>query len=79
MEIQTHPGLAAHGKDESVTLHFHRPLQAYVNTLGNAGLLIDHMEEWTSHKTSPPGPRKAAIDCARKDIPMFLALRARKV
>lgn len=78
-EILIHPGLAAYGKDESVTLHFHRPLQAYVNTLGNAGLLIDHVEEWTSHKTSPPGPRKAAIDRARKEIPMFLALRARKV
>jgi 2-polyprenyl-3-methyl-5-hydroxy-6-metoxy-1,4-benzoquinol methylase len=81
VEIQTHPGLAAHGKrgGETTTPHFHRPLQAYVNTLGNAGLLIDHMEEWPSHKTSQPGPRKAALDKSRKEIPMFLALRARKV
>ncbi len=75
--IQTHPGLAAHGKDASETVHFHRPLQAYVNTLGGAGLLIDHMEEWPSHKTSQPGPQKAALDRARKEIPMFLAIRAR--
>jgi 2-polyprenyl-3-methyl-5-hydroxy-6-metoxy-1,4-benzoquinol methylase len=79
IEIQTHPGLAAHGKSESTTPHFHRPLQAYINTLGNAGLLIDHMEEWPSHKTSQAGPRKAALDKSRKEIPMFLALRARKL
>lgn len=79
IEIQTHPGLAAHGKSETTTPHFHRPLQAYINTLGNAGLLIDHIEEWPSHKTSQAGPRKAALDTARKEIPMFLALRARKV
>jgi 2-polyprenyl-3-methyl-5-hydroxy-6-metoxy-1,4-benzoquinol methylase len=78
VDIQTHPGLAAHGKSESTTPHFHRPLQAYINTLGNAGLLIDHVEEWISHKTSQPGPKKAALDRARKEIPMFLAVRARK-
>lgn len=77
--IQTHPGLAAHGKDEASTTHFHRPLQAYVNTLGYAGLLIDHIEEWASHKKSQPGPRQAALDKARKEVPMFLALRARRV
>ncbi len=77
--IQMHPGLAAYGKDDATTTHFHRPLQAYVNTLGNAGLLIDHIEEWPSHKKSQPGPRQAALDRARKEIPMFLALRARKV
>ena len=76
--IQTHPGLAAHGKDASATTHFHRPLQAYINTLGNAGLLLDHIEEWPSHKKSQPGPRQVALDRARKEIPMFLALRARR-
>lgn len=75
--IQTHPGLAAHGKDSASTPHFHRPLQAYINTLAGAGLLIDHIEEWPSHKTSQPGPQKAALDRARKEIPLFLALRAR--
>jgi SAM-dependent methyltransferase len=77
VEIQTHPGLAAHGKSAAATTHFHRPLQAYVNTLGNAGLLIDHIEEWISHKVSQAGPRKLALDRARKEIPMFLAIRAR--
>jgi len=77
--IQTHPGLAVHGKDATSTPHFHRPLQAYINTLGGAGLLIDHLEEWPSHKSSQPGPQKAALDRARKEIPLFLALRARPV
>jgi ubiquinone/menaquinone biosynthesis C-methylase UbiE len=79
IEIQTHPGKAAFGKGSPTTPHFHRPLQAYVNTLGNAGLLIDHVEEWVSHKTSEAGPKKGALDRARKEIPMFLAVRARKV
>jgi SAM-dependent methyltransferase len=78
VDIQTHPGQTAHGKVSPVTAHFHRPLQAYINTLGNAGLLIDHIEEWISHKSSQPGPKKAALDHARNQIPLFLALRARK-
>ena len=45
--------------------------------LGSAGLAIDRLEEWPSHKTSPEGPRKRALDKSRKEIPMFLALRAR--
>ncbi len=73
-EIQIHPGA-----DPSQTMPtFHRPLQAYVNTLGSAGLTIDRLEEWPSHKTSPAGPKKAALDESRREIPMFLALRARK-
>jgi ubiquinone/menaquinone biosynthesis C-methylase UbiE len=72
-EIQIHPG----GDPAQTTTSFHRPLQAYVNTLGSAGLWIDRLEEWTSHKTSPEGPRKQALDESRKEIPMFLALRAR--
>ncbi len=74
-EIQMHPGAAP----TETTTTFHRPLQAYINTLGNAGLLIDHIDEWTSHKISEAGPKKAALDKSRKEIPMFLALRARAV
>ena len=77
--IQTHPGLAAHGKSESSTAHFHRPLQAYVNTLGSSGLLVDRMEEWPSHKKSQPGPKQAEMDRSRVEIPMFLAVRAKRV
>jgi hypothetical protein len=50
-----------------------------VKALRNAGLLIDAMEEWPSHKTSTSGPRAAAENSARKEIPMFMAIRAVKV
>jgi SAM-dependent methyltransferase len=73
--IVTHPG----DKASRYTWSFHKPLESYVKALRNAGLLIDALEEWPSHKTSGPGPRQAAENQARKEIPMFLALRAVKV
>jgi ubiquinone/menaquinone biosynthesis C-methylase UbiE len=72
--IVTHPG-----KDASkYTWTFHRPIQSYVKALRQAGMLVDAMEEWASHKVSQPGPRSAAENAARKEIPMFLAIRAIK-
>ena len=72
--IVTHPG-----KDPGkYTWTFHRPLQSYVKSLSRAGLHIDGMEEWASHKSSEPGPRAKAENQARKEIPMFIALRARR-
>ena len=41
-------------------------------------MLVDAMEEWPSHKVSTSGPRAPAENVARKEIPMFLALRAVK-
>lgn len=72
--IVTHPGK----EPDQYTWTFHRPLQAYVKALSQAGLLIDALEEWTSHKVSTSGPRAAAENTARREIPMFLALRAVK-
>jgi 2-polyprenyl-3-methyl-5-hydroxy-6-metoxy-1,4-benzoquinol methylase len=77
--ITIHPGRHAAGKPSAEVVHYHRPLQAYINTLGNSGLLVDHMEEWCSHKTDEEGIKKEALDRARKEFPLFLALRARKV
>lgn len=73
--IVTHPG----SDPTQYTWTFHRPLEAYVKAMRNTGLLIDAMEEWPSHKTSEAGPRGAAENAARKEIPMFLALRAVKM
>jgi ubiquinone/menaquinone biosynthesis C-methylase UbiE len=73
--IATHPG-------KSAGLHtwtFHKPIQAYVKALRNAGLLIDAIEEWPSHKHSDSGPRAGAENAARKEIPMFMAVRAVRV
>lgn len=73
--ITTHPG-----KDASqYTWTFHKPIEAYVKALRTAGLLVDAIEEWPSHKTSTSGPRAAAENAARKEIPMFMAIRALKV
>jgi ubiquinone/menaquinone biosynthesis C-methylase UbiE len=74
------PIVAHPGKTPDVyTWTFHKPIEAYVKAARNAGLLIDAIEEWPSHKTSSPGPRAAAENAARKEIPMFLALRAIKI
>jgi ubiquinone/menaquinone biosynthesis C-methylase UbiE len=73
--IVTHPG-----KSVGVyTWTFHKPLESYVKSLRNAGLLIDALEEWPSHKFSAPGPRAAAENAARRELPLFLAIRALKV
>jgi SAM-dependent methyltransferase len=73
--IVTHPG-----KDpDQYTWTYHRPLGAYVKALRKAGLLVDSMDEWVSHKISTSGPRASAENTARKEIPMFLGLRALKV
>jgi ubiquinone/menaquinone biosynthesis C-methylase UbiE len=72
--IVTHPGAAP----DVYTWTFHRPIESYVKAMRNAGLLIDALEEWPSHKTSQPGPRAAAENTARNEIPLFLAIRAKK-
>jgi ubiquinone/menaquinone biosynthesis C-methylase UbiE len=73
--IVTHPG----SDPDHYTWTFHKPIGEYVKSLRTAGLLIDAMEEWPSHKQSGPGPRAAAENSARKEIPMFMALRAIKL
>lgn len=77
--IVMNPGEAAHGKPAVTTITWHRPIQSYVAAFAEAGLLLDALEEWPSHRTSQPGPRAAEQDRARREIPMFLALRGRKV
>lgn len=72
--IVAHPGQV----DSTYTWTFHRPIEAYVKALRQAGLLVDALEEWPSHKSSQPGGRAAAENQARKEIPLFLAIRAVK-
>jgi ubiquinone/menaquinone biosynthesis C-methylase UbiE len=73
--ITTHPGK----RPDVYTWTFHKPLEQYVRSLRNAGMLIDALEEPPSHKTSTSGPRAAAENDARNEIPMFLAIRAVKI
>lgn len=73
--IVAHPGR----KESEYTWSFHKPIELYVKAARQSGLLIDALEEWPSHKTSGPGPRQAAENQSRKEIPMFLALRCLKL
>ncbi len=73
--IVAHPGSAP----GVYTWSFHKPLELYFKALRQAGMLVDALEEWPSHKTSDSGPRAPAENVARKEIPMFLALRALRV
>jgi len=76
--IVMNPGAVAKGGKSVTTVTYHRPIQAYVKAFADAGLLIDALEEWPSLRQSEPGPRAAAENRARREIPMFLALRAIK-
>lgn len=72
--IQMHPG-----KDSSiVTWTFHRPLQAYAKALADAGFVIDRIEEWPGKRVSTSGPRAMEENRIRREIPLFLAVRAIK-
>jgi ubiquinone/menaquinone biosynthesis C-methylase UbiE len=64
---------------DSFTLTYHRPMQSYIEALVRAGFSVDAMEEWISNKKSQPGRRAKAENRARKEIPLFLALRARLI
>jgi ubiquinone/menaquinone biosynthesis C-methylase UbiE len=73
--IVTHPG----SSPDQYTWTFHQPISGYVKALRQAGLLVDALEEWPSHKKSTSGPRAGAENVAREEIPMFLAIRAIKI
>ena len=56
---------------------YHRSLQEYMEALSKANLWVDAIEEWSSNKVSEPGKRSRAENRARKEIPLFMAFRAR--
>jgi ubiquinone/menaquinone biosynthesis C-methylase UbiE len=66
-------------KDKKFTVSFHRPLQVYVKALTKHGFAITRLEEWVSHKESEKGPKKKAEDRARKEIPLFMCVEAKKL
>ncbi len=77
--IIMNPGEVASGGKPVQTLTHHRPLEHYVKAFGAAGLMIDDLEEWPSRRRSEPGPRADEENRARREIPMFLCIRAVKV
>lgn len=71
-EFLVHPSKKA----SPITVSYHRSLQDFSKALFKAGFMVSRFEEWTSHKESQTGPRKAAEDTARKEIPLFLMIEA---
>ena len=57
------------------TMTYHRPLQNYFSALLKAGLCVDSLEEWVSNKESAPGKRSRGENRARKEVPLFMAIR----
>ena len=76
IEIVMNPGRVAAGERPITTTTFVRPMQSYVTALAGVGLLVDALEEWVSPRVSEPGPRAAEENRARREFPMFLAIRA---
>ena len=64
------------GQAGGATISFHRPLEQYINGLGECGLLVDSMSE-IPYPASENGAK--AEKRASQEIPLFLALRARKL
>lgn len=73
--ITMNPG----AKQSAVTVSFHRPLQSYFKLLNKHGFAVDRLEEWTANKESQPGPRAQAENTSRKEIPLFLYMRAKHI
>ncbi len=73
--IQMQPGYDPH----LYTWTFHRPLSSYFRSFAAAGLAVTALEEWISHRQSKPGKNAQAENRARQEIPLFLALLARKL
>ena len=71
--IVMHPGASKATR----TISYHHSLQDFFKALGGAGFAVLRLEEWVSHKESGKGPRQAAEDSARKEIPLFMAMEAR--
>lgn len=72
--ILMHPGKTS---SES-TISYHRSLQDFFKALNKGGFAVSRLEEWISHKKSGKGPKQKAEDIARKEIPLFLMIEAKK-
>lgn len=75
VSIDMHPGM----KNSAITVSYHRSLQDFFKAGAKVGFAVTRLEEWISHKRSERGPRQKAEDTARKEIPLFLMIEAKKI
>lgn len=61
--------------NRGVTISFHRPLSAYINTLADYGFVIDKLDEITTFESGTSKAEKRAND----EFPIFMLLRAKKL
>ncbi|MFA6249953.1 MAG: class I SAM-dependent methyltransferase [Candidatus Shapirobacteria bacterium] len=64
-------------KSDTKTWSYHYPLSAYSEMLFDNGLVIEKIEEWKSDKLSTGGAAKMENQ-ARNEIPLFMAIMAKK-
>lgn len=69
------PKLDAKREGAGVTISYHRPLSQYITELVSAGMVIDALREIPTYKQG----KSPAEQRANEEIPLFLALRARKI
>jgi ubiquinone/menaquinone biosynthesis C-methylase UbiE len=68
--------MKSYGERQSgVSISFHRPLSHYINGLAACGLMVDALEEITTHKQGS----SRAEQRANAEIPLFVGIRARKL
>lgn len=60
---------------QGATISFHRPLSAYINGLAQAGFVVDKMDEITGAIEAESKSERLI----QAEIPLFMALRARKI
>lgn len=65
-------------RNSEVTMSYHFPLSEYSKMLQETGFVIEKIEEWTSDKESF-GSAKKMEDRARNEIPLFMAILAKKI
>lgn len=75
VEVDMHPGK----KGGQKTISYHRSLQDFFKAFAAAGFAVVRLEEWISHRESGKGPRQAAEDTARREIPLFMAVELRPI
>ena len=73
--ITAHPGQ----KQSALTWSFHNPISYYISLLTHHGFVVDAFEEWASDKESQKGKTGKMENRSRAEIPLFLAIRARKL
>lgn len=76
VKIDMTPGSKSNKK---FTTSFHRPLQIYIKALSKYNFAVTRLEEWVSHRDSEKGPRQKSENNARKEIPLFMCIEAKKM